>query len=138
WPSTNYAVGLSTGLFSREHFLMGQGEFPENEVGDVILLTEAGDKSWDTVAHLEFTPRDVLFVNDSLGYLVGSNASILKTTDRGKTWSREYPWPPMESDSDTPFWSISLLPDEKTLIITGRGVLVRGEFDEWVSSVPVE
>ena len=102
-----------------------------------ILHTSNGGETWDSV-EVPGTVNSIHFFSDSLGYAVGGNALIMKTTDRGKTWNREYPWPYQASDTSMVFIGSTLLPGSRTMIVFGNGILVRGEFATPVTSVPNE
>lgn len=39
--------------------------------------------------NFDINPRDLFFVNDALGFVVGYNGEIYKTTDAGKSWQKQ-------------------------------------------------
>ena len=54
--------------------------------GGYYFTTDAG-KTWDFEAE-KIGNSQISFINDSVGYGVGSNLTLTKTTDKGKTWKR--------------------------------------------------
>jgi len=101
----------------------------------MIYHTTDSGNSWDS-SEVDGAVTDIRFFSDSLGYAVGSNALIMKTTDGGHSWQREYAWPYQLEDSNVVFRGTYLLPGSRTLIVYGDGVLVRGSFDSPATSVP--
>jgi len=101
-----------------------------------ILHTTDGGETWDSVEVSGGTVNHIRFYSDSLGYAVGGNALIMKTTDGGRSWNREHPWPYQARDTAVTFLGSTLLPGSRTLIVYGDGVLVRGSFDSPATSVP--
>jgi photosystem II stability/assembly factor-like uncharacterized protein len=56
--------------------------------GGLVLRTVDGGLFWQDVTPVSAGFRDVFFIDDSTGWIVGS--SIYKTTDGGSTWTRQY------------------------------------------------
>jgi photosystem II stability/assembly factor-like uncharacterized protein len=56
-------------------------------VGGSIVRTTNGAGSWTTVFSGGSPLNSVFFVDNNVGYAVGSNSAIVKTTDGGATWS---------------------------------------------------
>ncbi len=54
----------------------------------ILLRTTDGGKSWEDTGMRGDFYQDIHFPSESTGYVVGSGSSILKTTDRGKNWSK--------------------------------------------------
>lgn len=102
-----------------------------------IYYTADGGNNWDSV-EVDGSVEKIQFFSDSVGYIFGGNALLMKTTNAGKTWEREYVWPPRASDSSVVFRGGVLTPSARTMIVYGHGVLVRGEFATPVTSVPNE
>jgi photosystem II stability/assembly factor-like uncharacterized protein/PKD repeat protein len=46
-----------------------------------------GGISWDTIAKLANTVRDLTFTSDSIGYIGAANGKMFKSTDHGDNWS---------------------------------------------------
>ena len=56
--------------------------------GGLVLRTIDGGNTWQDVTPALAGFREVFFIDDSIGWIVG--ASIYKTTDGGSTWARQY------------------------------------------------
>ena len=62
-----------------------------------VLLSDDDGLSWNqTIVPTRATLTGVFFLNDSLGWAVGHDAVILKTTDGGRAWERVYQAPEEE------------------------------------------
>ena len=59
----------------------------DNIAADDEITRERQPEGWKTDANL----RDVFFLNPQLGWAVGGNGTILKTTDGGETWLESRP-----------------------------------------------
>ncbi|MBL7989202.1 MAG: hypothetical protein JNJ94_14155 [Chlorobi bacterium] len=115
---------------------LGDGSGYAPKMGRVYSTLDGGDH-WDSI-NVDGAVTRIQFFSDSVGYIFGSNALLMKTTNAGKTWEREYVWPPQASDSSVVFRGGVLTPSARTMIVYGHGVLVRGEFATPVTSVPNE
>ncbi|HVZ41380.1 MAG TPA: YCF48-related protein [Candidatus Kapabacteria bacterium] len=92
-----------------------------------IVRTVDGGQTWDSV-RLEGagTITDLKFFNARMGYLVTSYpGSIYRSDDGGAHWVREYPAGNQALDSAMNLVNITLLPDHRTILIGGTGVLLR-------------
>lgn len=108
----------------------------------VVLETTDGGDSWQVLRSFdysngEFAPSDIEFLNDSIWYAVGGNASIWRITDEGRTWEQETIDPlPLTFQNVAPaLFNITLLPDDRTIMIFGRGAILRRSFPNAFSSV---
>ena len=146
--TTNAGQSWETVLHREEINPVGVWFFPDNQTGFVVGRSQKGKKDsgflyqtdnggmdWDSL-EFDFAPSDIQFFTDSLGFIVGDKARIMKTTNRGETWERVFPWEPEASDAGVVFSRIALLPDDRTLLICGPKMILRGEFDAVVTSVP--
>lgn len=131
---------------TEQHGYMTVGGDDWGYPGKAVILetTDLGD-TWNVLAVFdqtkgEYAPIDVEFFTDSIWYGVGSNASIMVTTDAGRTWEREVidPLPTLYNDWVPTFHKITLLPDKRTAMIFGQGVMLRRVFPEPFSSVEDE
>ena len=119
------------GFVAAQHSAVG----PSQKEG-IIYRTTDGGKTWDSTITDDGILFDIQFFNPALGYAVGNHASIYVTTDSGKTWKSERAWPyNFSTDKNVDFLNIELLPDQRTVIITGYGVILRREFPERLSDV---
>ena len=82
--SVNMSIGLYTiKAFNDKKIVAGGGQ-------GYIAYTEDGGVNW-SYSRVDINVNSFAFVNDSLGYALGTEEdSILKTTDGGKTW--KYIW----------------------------------------------
>ncbi len=104
--------------------------------GGMLYQTTNGGDSWDRIERFDGVLAALEFFTDSLFYLVGNNGLIAHSTDAGNSWTAEYVLP---RDPNTPgFSSIRLSPDRMSAILTGPGLLMRGDFPEPVTSAPEE
>ena len=108
----------------------------------VVLETTDGGDSWQVLRPFdrskgEFAPLDIAFLNDSIWYAVGGNASIWRITDEGKTWEQETinPLPLTYQNAVPTLYDIILLPDDRTVMVFGRGAILRRSFPKVFSSV---
>ena len=124
------------------HFVNEEkGFYCEGRFGDLtstLYSTTNGGESWDSLVFDDVSPIAVKFFDEMNGFLLGSPQLLMRTTDGGKTWNREYPWPQEVDSSGTPFTDIVLLPDERTVILIGNGVLARKTYPEKLLSVSDE
>lgn len=56
-----------------------------------VLISDNAGETWQTIMYpgnmpYDFRPKGLFFLNDHVGFLYGSEASILKTNDAGLTW----------------------------------------------------
>jgi len=54
--------------------------------GGLIAKSTDFGNNWDTITVTTSTLHSIFFSNDSIGYTVGSNGTILKTSDAGTNW----------------------------------------------------
>ncbi len=131
-----YAAPLLLRFRNAEHGVICVGGDSYGRPEEVVLLetTDAGE-SWHVKAGfpLQQAPLDIVFLNDTLWYAVGGRLSIWETTDAGETWRLEEIDPLPERSAS--FSEIMLLPDERTVIISGRSMVVRRVFPEKVTGV---
>ncbi|MGK7397148.1 MAG: YCF48-related protein [Candidatus Cyclobacteriaceae bacterium M3_2C_046] len=77
-----------------------------------------------TYVHPEFTNdylQDIIFINDSVGYIVGGSTTILKTMDRGHSWEKI----PVDFErEDLIIYGITLNPAKDSLFIYGHDLFV--------------
>ena len=55
-----------------------------------IFTTNNGACSWDKTFSQDHQLISFCFINDDIGYLLGGNCSIYKTSDGGENWSEIY------------------------------------------------
>ncbi len=72
--------------------------------GSVILLTNNGGATWTVAAQPPVGLNSILFVDFNLGWAVGFQGAILKTSDGGATWV------PQNSGTKKDLFSIGLMP----------------------------
>ncbi|HVZ37768.1 MAG TPA: YCF48-related protein, partial [Candidatus Kapabacteria bacterium] len=109
----------------RSWFLDPQHGFVGGSNG-IIYHTDNGGDTWDSVATgAPGAVSDIRFFTDKIGYAVTFKGAILSSSDGGRTWQREYPWPPQPSDSTQPFYRVNMLPDRQTIMVTGNSLLLR-------------
>ncbi|MCC7437557.1 MAG: T9SS type A sorting domain-containing protein [Armatimonadetes bacterium] len=126
-----YFIDKHHGFVTGRHSAVG----PSQKEG-ILYRTTDGGKTWDSTITEDGILVDIQFFNPALGYAVGNHASIYVTTDSGKTWKSERAWPyNFSTDKNVDFLNIELLPDQRTVIITGYGVILRREFPERLSNV---
>lgn len=106
--------------------------FIGNRKGTLYRTTNAGT-SWDSVAQFTSGITGLRFFSESKGLAVGG--MIMYTEDSGRTWTQLEPWPSHPKDLYTGFSHIQMLPDARTIILTGIGVIVRGTFPDKLTSV---
>lgn len=108
----------------------------------VILETTNGGDSWQVLRSFdrskgEYAPVDMIFLNDSIWYGVGGNASIWRITDSGRNWVQEIidPLPQTFQNRVPALYAITLLPDDRTVMIFGQGAILRRSFPKTFSYV---
>ncbi len=111
----------------------------------VVLETTDGGDSWNVLRPFdrskgEFAPLDIAFLNDSIWYAVGGNSSIWRITDEGRTWEQETidPLPLTFQNAVPTLFDITLLPDDRTVMVFGQGAILRRSFPKAFSSVKEE
>lgn len=128
-----YFIDEQHGFVAARHSVVG----PSQKEG-VLYRTTDGGKTWDSTITDDGILGSITFFNPALGYAVGNHASIYMTTDSGKTWTSERAWPyNFSADKDVTFLNIELLPDQRTVLITGYGVILRREFPERLSDADI-
>ena len=104
--------------------------------GSVVISTKDGGRTWKEVKLPRWMRKiKVNFLNESIGYIVGSIAvrdkhtdvtkpgiQVYKTVNGGKTWRKSY----SDSTSHTP-WEILTLDEKTTLLIIDGNILLRTE-----------
>ncbi len=55
--------------------------------GGLALKTRDGGTTWDTMLSTSATLEDVCFLTDSVGWVLGSDAMVHRTSDAGSTWA---------------------------------------------------
>ncbi len=108
--------------------------FMGHDNGKLQRTSDAG-QTWDSVAQFDRSVNTMRFFSDSVGLIV-SGLSVMHTTDGGTSW-REVSSPALLKKSGG-FVDIELLPDQRTVILSGlglEGVIVRGEFPDKLTSV---
>ncbi|MBK9271598.1 MAG: hypothetical protein IPM48_08360 [Saprospiraceae bacterium] len=78
-------------LFYSIHFINSNKGFASGS--NVLMSTEDGGESWFKVAGFPFSPpadwiRNIVFVNDQLGFACADIGRLYKTTDGGSKWIR--------------------------------------------------
>jgi photosystem II stability/assembly factor-like uncharacterized protein len=63
-------------------------EVPDNPENDLTIGLEGWEISKSTY-DFDINPRDIYFVNENIGFVVGYNGNIFKTTDAGTTWRKQ-------------------------------------------------
>lgn len=102
-------------------------------VSGKLFRTIDGGGCWELVGDFDGSVNCMAAFTDSLFYGAGRNGLVVHSTDAGETWEAEHVFPLNER---TPaFTSISLSGDGRTMLITGEGVIMRGDFPEPVTSV---
>jgi eukaryotic-like serine/threonine-protein kinase len=71
--------------FNSHYFFANQEGFLVGEKGTIIKITDY--QISDRFDLDDITLFDIHFVNDNIGFISGSNGSILKTKNRGRSWS---------------------------------------------------
>lgn len=122
------------------HFVNGDHGFyceanPRENAG-ILFSTTDGGESWDSLLIEDALPYAVKFFDERNGFVLGSPFFVLRTSDGGETWNREYPWPPeADTSRSTPFLDAVLLPDERTVVLIGYGVIARKTYPDKLVSV---
>ncbi|HVX90056.1 MAG TPA: YCF48-related protein, partial [Candidatus Paceibacterota bacterium] len=112
-------------MLKRSWFLDPQHGFVGGSNG-IIYHTDNGGDTWDSIATgAPGAVSDIRFFTDKIGYAVTFKGAILSSSDGGRTWQHEYPWPPQPSDSTQPFYRVNMLPDRQTIMVTGNSLLLR-------------
>ncbi len=133
-----YAYPLLLRFRDEQHGFLAVGGnaygYPEKFV---LLETKDGGDNWSVFSVFDDAPLDIAFFNDTLWYAVGSNASLWESTDAGRTWRREEiaPVPRNSFGYAVGFRDIQLLPDGRTVIASGPGVMLRRVFPDRVTGV---
>ena len=85
-----------------------------------LLLSEDAGATWSAkTTGTTFDLKEVLFVNDNLGYAVGRYATLLKTDDGGNTWTK------LEVNaSSSDFVSIALNSAGKLFVVSTYGSIL--------------
>ncbi|MHC4957817.1 MAG: YCF48-related protein [Planctomycetota bacterium] len=115
WLAAVDFVSASTG------YVVGGAEPP------VIWKTTDGGDSWVSLAGNlparagRESLRDVLFLTEERGFVVGTGGLILETRDAGQSWSAR--------DSGTDAWLRAISVRGKILHVAGKGVLLRSSDD---------
>ena len=69
-------------------FLIGGcKEVPDNPEDDLTIDLEGWEISKSTY-DFDINPRDMYFVDENIGFVVGYNGDIYKSTDSGTTWRK--------------------------------------------------
>ncbi|MBI3653736.1 MAG: hypothetical protein HY231_22110 [Acidobacteria bacterium] len=62
----------------------------DNEIGPTdLLVTYDGGKNWQSQRRLPVGLRDIQFLDNSTGWVVGQRGAIYKTTDGGRSWDTQ-------------------------------------------------
>jgi Uncharacterized protein related to plant photosystem II stability/assembly factor len=88
WVSLYANQNLNFPVFYSVEFLNKDTIFIAGEdagAGRVLKTTTGGEK-WDSQIFGQWMRFDVEFVNDTIGYTIGSNSDIYKTVDGGAAW----------------------------------------------------
>jgi photosystem II stability/assembly factor-like uncharacterized protein len=95
---------------------------------DVLVRSTDGGDTWSDM-HRGTSSRtqylDINFMNDSIGYVVGFDTSILATTDGGNTWSKEDPWPSDDLIAADDGFNRVLFPYPNTVYLCGEHTFFR-------------
>ena len=67
--------------------VFGCKEVPDNPEDELTIGLEGWEISKSTY-DFDINPRDMYFVNENIGFVVGYNGDIYKTTDSGTTWRK--------------------------------------------------
>ncbi|MCK7541635.1 MAG: YCF48-related protein [Marinilabiliales bacterium] len=67
--------------------LCGCNEVPDNPEDDLTIDLDGWEISKSTY-DFDINPRDMYFVDENIGFVVGYNGNIYKTTDSGTTWRK--------------------------------------------------
>jgi len=67
-----------------------QSEVACGDHGKIIISNNNGDSWSETASGDTNSLRQIIFIDSNIGFIVGSNSTLLKTTDRGNTWNHLY------------------------------------------------
>lgn len=126
----------SAWFIDHDHGFVTTGDARFDSSGWMVLRTTDGGVSWDSTHITGGVPLYVTFLNDHIGYIVGTRALIMKTTDGGATWQRELPWTPRAQDQSTIFHKLYMLPDKHEIVVIGDGVMAMKDIGNEVAAVP--
>lgn len=89
WVSQYANQNLAFPVFYSVEFVNQDTIFIAGVDGDLgrILKSTDGGKEWTSTSFSQWMRFDVKFVNDTVGYTVGSSSDIFKTVDGGVSWS---------------------------------------------------
>jgi len=102
------------------------------EYGHILLSDDRGE-TWVQAENVptRITLTAVAFANDLVGWAVGHDAIILRTSDGGTTWQRQYIDPVLESEIDPETGDI---PTDRTLltlfVLNENHILAMGAFSQ--------
>lgn len=104
----------------------------------MLFSTTDGGETWDSLVFDDASPLSVTFFDEMNGVVLGSPFLLLRTTDGGESWNREYPWLPEVDTTGSAFFDAVLLPDERTVLLIGNGVIARKTYPDKLVSVAEE
>jgi len=123
---SDYLIGLT--------FLDDTTGFVAAQTGRVYRTVDGG-KTWDSVLFEGMVPKDVRFFSRDNGMVVGANAIVYVTNDGGETWQPDWSRPDGPELPRVDLERIALLPDRRTVIVTGYGCIARKVFPGALSGV---
>ena len=89
WTIVNNMANNSRGYYDAAIFTI-HADTVIVGIKNLILKTDNGGNKWDTVFYsTNFSGKTIDFVDQNTGFAVGSKYSILKTIDKGQTWTQE-------------------------------------------------
>jgi photosystem II stability/assembly factor-like uncharacterized protein len=108
-PSDLATEALLLGIASAGDRLVAVGEY-----GHIIFSDDRG-VSWTQAENVptRITLTDVAFATDQVGWAVGHDAIVLRTTDGGTSWERQYIDPVLEDEIDPETGDV---PTDRTLL----------------------
>ncbi|MCE7935048.1 MAG: T9SS C-terminal target domain-containing protein [Chlorobi bacterium CHB2] len=115
------------GSFQKMYFQDSARGFIASTFGSIYKTTDGGI-TWDSNSVSQGGFMGVRFFSDSLGFAYGLPALLMVTNDGGKSWVREYPYPPRTEDSNIVFYDLKLLPGDTTLLLVGSNTCLQRSF----------
>jgi photosystem II stability/assembly factor-like uncharacterized protein len=100
WREIKFAKDVVRGLGNGDLFFLNdrlgwivggrrEGDLPDGRQTSAVLVTFDGGETWTRISEI---PNSLLtavfFMNERIGWVAGSDGTVLKTSDGGRTWNR--------------------------------------------------